>query len=38
MTAADLDRYDRVRALRWQGDRLELLDQRIQPRQVAWLS
>lgn len=38
MTAADLDRYDRVRALRWQGDRLDLLDQRILPRQVAWLS
>lgn len=38
MTAADLDRYDRVRALRWLGDRLDLLDQRILPRQVAWLS
>jgi methylthioribose-1-phosphate isomerase len=38
MTAADLDRYDRVRALRWLGDRLDLLDQRILPRQVAWVS
>jgi methylthioribose-1-phosphate isomerase len=38
MNAADLDRYDRVRALRWQGDRLELLDQRLLPRREDWLS
>jgi methylthioribose-1-phosphate isomerase len=38
MTAVDLDRYDRVRALRWQGDRLELLDQRLLPRREEWLS
>jgi methylthioribose-1-phosphate isomerase len=38
MSRPDLERYDRVRALRWHGDRLELLDQRLLPREVQWLS
>ena len=36
--AIDFDRYDRVRAIRWHGDRLQLLDQRILPRRVEWLT
>lgn len=35
MTA--FDRYDRVRALRWHGDRLTLLDQRVLPAEVSYV-
>ncbi len=34
----DFDRYDRVRPIRWLGDRLELLDQRLLPFQVAYVA
>jgi methylthioribose-1-phosphate isomerase len=37
MNPSDLDRFDRVRAIRWQGDRLALLDQRVLPQRVEWL-
>ena len=37
MKPPDLDRFDRVRAIRWQGDRLALLDQRVLPQRVEWL-
>ena len=30
-TAIDFDRYDRIRPIRWTGDALELLDQRVLP-------
>ena len=33
----DYDRYDRVRAVQWQGDRLRLLDQRLLPREERWI-
>ena len=33
----DYDRYDRVRAVQWQGDHLRLLDQRLLPREERWL-
>jgi len=33
----DFDRYDRIRPIRWQGDRLSLLDQRYLPFEVAYL-
>jgi methylthioribose-1-phosphate isomerase len=33
----DFDRYDRIRPIRWQGDRLELLDQRKLPFGVEYL-
>jgi methylthioribose-1-phosphate isomerase len=32
----DLAAYDRVRALRWTGDALELLDQRVLPHETTW--
>jgi methylthioribose-1-phosphate isomerase len=38
MTHIDFDRYDRVRALRWHGDRLDLLDQRALPHRQEWMS
>ena len=41
MTAAptiDFERYDRVRPIRWLGDRLELLDQRKLPFEVAYVA
>jgi methylthioribose-1-phosphate isomerase len=34
----DFDRYDRVRPIRWQGDRLELLDQRRLPHAVEYVT
>jgi methylthioribose-1-phosphate isomerase len=34
----DFDRYDRVRPIRWLGDRLELLDQRKLPFDVAYVA
>ena len=34
----DYDRYDRVRALRFDGSRLELLDQRLLPREETFLA
>jgi methylthioribose-1-phosphate isomerase len=33
----DYDRYDRVRAVQWQGDHLRLLDQRLLPREERWI-
>ncbi|WP_266168343.1 S-methyl-5-thioribose-1-phosphate isomerase [Dyella subtropica] len=33
----DYDRYDRIRAVQWQGDRLRLLDQRLLPREERWI-
>ncbi len=36
--AIDFDRYDRVRPIRWLGDRLELLDQRGLPRAVEYVA
>ncbi|MEW5837084.1 MAG: S-methyl-5-thioribose-1-phosphate isomerase [Pseudomonadota bacterium] len=33
----DYDRYDRVRAVQWQGDHLRLLDQRLLPREEQWI-
>ena len=33
----DFDRYDRIRPIRWQGDRLELLDQRKLPFMVEYI-
>ncbi len=33
MHSMDYDRYDRVRAVRWTGDALDLLDQRLLPQQ-----
>jgi len=33
----DYDRYDRVRAVQWQGDHLRLLDQRLLPREERWM-
>lgn len=33
----DFDRYDRVRPLSWEGDRLRLLDQRVLPFRVEYL-
>ena len=33
----DYDRYDRVRAVQWQGDQLRLLDQRLLPREERWM-
>jgi methylthioribose-1-phosphate isomerase len=33
----DYDRYDRVRAVQWQGDHLRLLDQRLLPREEHWI-
>ncbi|MDO1527356.1 S-methyl-5-thioribose-1-phosphate isomerase [Fulvimonas sp. R45] len=33
----DYDRYDRVRAVQWHGDRLRLLDQRLLPQQEHWI-
>jgi methylthioribose-1-phosphate isomerase len=33
----DYDRYDRVRAVQWQGDHLRLLDQRLLPRDERWM-
>ncbi len=33
----DYDRYDRVRAVQWQGDHLRLLDQRLLPREEHWM-
>ncbi|MGH8028638.1 MAG: S-methyl-5-thioribose-1-phosphate isomerase [Arenimonas sp.] len=37
MAEMDFDRYDHVRPIRWQGDRLELLDQRKLPFVVEYL-
>ena len=34
----DFDRYDRVRPIRWLGDRLELLDQRALPFKLAYVA
>jgi methylthioribose-1-phosphate isomerase len=34
----DFDRYDRIRPIRWRGDRLELLDQRKLPFAVEYLA
>ena len=36
--ALDFERYDRVRPIRWLGDRLELLDQRRLPFDVAYVA
>ena len=36
-TTIDFERYDRVRPIRWLGDRLELLDQRRLPFEVAYM-
>ena len=33
----DYDRYDRIRAVQWQGDHLRLLDQRLLPQEERWL-
>ncbi|PWK89924.1 S-methyl-5-thioribose-1-phosphate isomerase [Fulvimonas soli] len=33
----DYDRYDRVRAVQWQGDHLRLLDQRLLPQEERWI-
>jgi methylthioribose-1-phosphate isomerase len=33
----DYDRYDRIRAVQWQGDHLRLLDQRLLPREERWI-
>ncbi|MGA0587327.1 S-methyl-5-thioribose-1-phosphate isomerase [Dyella sp. KRB-257] len=33
----DYDRYDRVRAVQWQGDHLRLLDQRRLPHEERWM-
>ncbi|WP_266160837.1 S-methyl-5-thioribose-1-phosphate isomerase [Dyella silvatica] len=33
----DYDRYDRIRAVQWQGDHLRLLDQRLLPQQERWI-
>jgi len=33
----DFDRYDRIRPIRWQGDRLSLLDQRYLPFEVSYI-
>lgn len=33
----DYDRYDRIRAVQWQGDHLRLLDQRLLPRAEEWI-
>jgi methylthioribose-1-phosphate isomerase len=37
-TPIDFDHYDRVRPIRWLGDRLELLDQRRLPFEVVYVS
>jgi len=34
----DYDRYDRVRAVQWRGDRLRLLDQRLLPQEERWIA
>jgi methylthioribose-1-phosphate isomerase len=36
-TMKDLDKFDRVRALTYDGERLRLLDQRILPLETSWL-
>ncbi|MGC1549195.1 MAG: S-methyl-5-thioribose-1-phosphate isomerase, partial [Rhodanobacter sp.] len=33
----DYDRYDRIRAVQWQGHSLKLLDQRLLPREERWI-
>ncbi len=33
----DYERYDRIRAVQWQGDHLRLLDQRLLPREERWI-
>jgi methylthioribose-1-phosphate isomerase len=33
----DYDRYDRIRAVQWQGDLLRLLDQRLLPQEERWI-
>jgi len=33
----DYDRYDRIRAVQWQGDHLRLLDQRLLPHEERWI-
>jgi len=33
----DYDRYDRIRAVQWQGDHLRLLDQRLLPAEERWI-
>src|SRR5579859_2151656 len=33
----DYDRYDRIRAVQWQGDHLRLLDQRLLPQEEKWI-
>jgi len=33
----DYDRYDRIRAVQWQGGHLRLLDQRLLPREERWI-
>ena len=33
----DYDRYDRIRAVQWQGDHLRLLDQRLLPCEERWI-
>jgi methylthioribose-1-phosphate isomerase len=38
MIPIDFDRYDRVRAMRWHSDHLELLDQRVLPGRVEWMN
>ncbi|OOG55794.1 S-methyl-5-thioribose-1-phosphate isomerase [Rhodanobacter sp. B05] len=34
----DYDRYDRIRAVQWQGDHLRLLDQRLLPGEECWIN
>lgn len=34
----DYDRYDRVRAVQWRGDHLQLLDQRRLPQEETWIA
>jgi methylthioribose-1-phosphate isomerase len=33
----DYDRYDRIRAVQWQGNHLRLLDQRLLPQEERWI-
>ncbi len=34
----DYDRYDRIRAVQWQGDALRLLDQRVLPLRTEFIT
>ena len=38
MADIDFDRYDRIRPIRWTGDALELLDQRVLPFEVGYVA